>query len=100
MLRPTQRILKKILGDQMELGNKRYSDGSVLNANWNGNNSKFYVNRYNADNRDDNIRAREKSRPHCRSTSGSEVFNPTVSHFWYFLQIWLKLQVFIILNNI
>ena len=36
----------------------RNSDGNVPNANWND--GKFYVNWYNADNSNSNLRAREE----------------------------------------
>ena len=46
----------------MESGKKgtgsRYSDGNVPNVNWND--SKMNVNWYNPDNRNDNLRSRQK----------------------------------------
>jgi len=47
----------------MGTGNERYSDGNVPSVNWNSNNAEMNVNRYNPDNRNDNLHAREKSRP-------------------------------------
>lgn len=41
---------------------ERYSDGDVPNVNFNRNNGKVYVNRYNPDDANDNLRSREKFR--------------------------------------
>ncbi len=46
----------------MRSGKTRNADGNVPSVNWNGNNDKLNVNWYNADNRNDNLRSREKSR--------------------------------------
>jgi hypothetical protein len=47
----------------MKLGNKtgsRNSDGNVPNVNWNSDNRKVYVNWYNPDNCNDNLRSRSE----------------------------------------
>jgi hypothetical protein len=47
----------------MVLGNKtgsRNTNGNVPNVNWNPDNRKVYVNRYNPDNRNDNLRSRSE----------------------------------------
>lgn len=60
----------------------RNSDGNVPNGNWNS--DKFYVNWYNTDNRNDNLRPREEISQ--KSASGGffdYVFNPCTCHFSY-----------------
>lgn len=47
----------------MGLGNEtgsRNSSGNVPNVNWNSDNRQLNVNWYNPDNRNDNLRSREK----------------------------------------
>jgi len=47
----------------MGAGNERYSDGDVPSVYWGSGSHELNINRYNPDNRNDNLRAREKSRP-------------------------------------
>lgn len=55
-------FIKRLSVNQMESDKEtgsRYSDGNVPNVNWNDN-DEMNVNRYNPDNRNDNLRSREK----------------------------------------
>lgn len=57
----TQIIFPKIIGDldgARQLLGSRYSDGNVPNVDWNRDNRKVYVNWYNPQNRNANLRCR------------------------------------------
>lgn len=57
----TQETLHKVFGETDGSGQhtgSRNSDSNVPNVNWNPDNRKVYVNWYNPDNRNDNLRTR------------------------------------------
>ena len=78
----------------------RYSDGNVPNVNWNRDNRKVYVNWYNVDNANDNLRTR------AEVSSLKEpcwlflcVSQPSQTHFRNFLQISLEIKIGLVIKN-
>jgi hypothetical protein len=64
----------------------RNSDGNVPNVNWND--GKMNVNWTNPDNRNENLRSRQKFQKESPlARAFSQIFHPTVGHFGNFNQI-------------
>ena len=84
----------------MVSGAKLYRDGSVANVNWND--GKLYVNWYNRDNANDNLRSREVVLPKTRSSGSlvNAVSYPAVQHFRDFLKFGFNSHIPILLNYI
>src|SRR3989344_8285191 len=76
----------------------RNSDGNVPNCNWND--GKFYVNAYNADNSNSNLRAREevsRRKVPCGGLFSLHIREPSGSHFRSLYNFILQKKVFIFL---
>mgnify|MGYP003394238201 FL=1 len=78
----TQNTLKKysvILKELSNIAGSRNQNGDVPEVNWNADNRKVYINWYNSDNRNDNLRSRsEVSLPVGRQVHKKELLAPFV----------------------